>query len=65
MKAEGKRQKAKGRDPRTRAEWQEAADVAEFMRYLHSARLYGLVCGGPHVDVDRCEHILLPTPLNA
>lgn len=46
------------RDPRTRKEWQEAADAAEGALALESARLYGLVTGGPVVDGERCVHIL-------
>lgn len=46
------------RDPKTRAEWQEAVDGAKGLLLLDSARQYGLVTGGPEVDVDRCEKIL-------
>jgi hypothetical protein len=47
-----------GRDPVTREEWQEAVDQARFYLLLDSARQYGLVTGGPDVDVDRCVEIL-------
>lgn len=46
------------REPRTLQEWQEAADAAEGALALDSARLYGLVKGGPVVDVNRCVYIL-------
>lgn len=46
------------RDPSTRAEWQEAADAANGALHLNSAREYGLVAGGPEVDVARCQFIL-------
>ena len=46
------------RDPQTRAEWQEAADAAQMMLALESCKLYGLLQGGPHVNVMRCEEIL-------
>ena len=46
------------KEPRTRAEWQEAVDQAEFYLVLDSARQYGLITGGPEVNVDRCEEIL-------
>ncbi len=46
------------RDPRTRPEWQEAADTAELMLALESCRLYGLLQGGSGVNVMRCEEIL-------
>jgi hypothetical protein len=46
------------RDPKTRAEWQTAVDVAEACLLLESARLYHLLTGGPGVDTGRCEAIL-------
>jgi len=45
-------------DPTTDAEWQEAVDLAELWLLVDSVRLYGLVAGGPDVDVARCEEIL-------
>jgi hypothetical protein len=33
-------------------------DMAEACLALDSARLYGLVTGGPKVNVDRCEELL-------
>lgn len=45
-------------DPVTREEWQEAVDAAYASSVLESARQYGLVAGGPRVDVDRCMEIL-------
>lgn len=49
-------------DPRTDAEWQEAVDQAEFLQLLDSARKYGLVTGGPTVNLDRCAEILAEGP---
>jgi hypothetical protein len=46
------------KDPETPAEWQDAVNAAEAALLLDSARLYGLVTGGPHVNVARCEVIL-------
>jgi len=46
------------RDPQTSAEWQQAVDAAYACLALDSARHYGLVTGGPSVDVERCEDIL-------
>lgn len=46
------------RNPHNKAEWQDAVDAAEACLLLESARLYGLVEGGPAVDVKRCEEIL-------
>lgn len=45
-------------NPMTPAEWQEAVDGASGCLALEAARLYGLVTGGPKVDVARCEEIL-------
>lgn len=44
--------------PRTPEQWQEAVDLAEFYLHLDAARKYGLVKGGPEVDVARCEQLL-------
>jgi hypothetical protein len=57
-------------DPEIPAEWQAAVDAAYFYLLLDSARQYGLVVGGPQVDVARCAAILaageargyVPTP---
>lgn len=46
------------RDPVTREEWQEAVDAAHFLLCLESARQYGLVEGGPEVDIERCVEII-------
>jgi hypothetical protein len=45
-------------DPRTPEQWQDAVDAAEGALRLHAARMYGLVKGGPGVDVVRCVEIL-------
>lgn len=49
---------SKQTDPSTREEWQNAVDAANGMLALDSARKYGLVTGGPTVNIDRCEEIL-------
>jgi hypothetical protein len=49
---------AKPRNPRTPAEWQEAADGAQVMLLVDAARQYGLIEGGPEVDQERCVEIL-------
>jgi hypothetical protein len=59
------------KDPKTKAEWQEAVDAADFWLKVDSLRQYGLLCGGPTIDVERCEAILrrgekkgvFPTPM--
>ena len=44
--------------PQTPAEWQEAVDLAHGALALDAARLYGLVTGGPVVNVARCTEII-------
>lgn len=44
--------------PATPDEWQMAVDLARGALALDSARGYGLVTGGPKVNVGRCEEIL-------
>jgi hypothetical protein len=46
------------KEPRTPAQWQEAVDLADFYVRLDSARKYGLVTGGPDIDLGRCEELL-------
>jgi hypothetical protein len=41
-------------DPETPEEWRDAVEWAEVMLLLDSARKYGMVTGGPEVDVARC-----------
>lgn len=48
----------KNQDPETDQEWQAAVDAAHFFLMLDSARLYGLVTGGPEVDTGRCEELI-------
>lgn len=45
-------------EPRTDEDWQRAVDMAEGALLLDSARMYGLVTGGPQVNVDRCQDLL-------
>lgn len=45
-------------DPVSREEWQDAADAAHGALTLEAARQYGLVTGGPGVNVGRCQEIL-------
>lgn len=45
-------------DPKTPEEWQEAVDAAEGALVLDSARQYGLVTGGPEINIARCCEIL-------
>lgn len=59
-------------EPQTLDEWQAAADGADFLLLLDSARQYGLVEGGPEANVARCVEILeraaaqgiFPSPLD-
>lgn len=45
-------------EPVTAQDWQTAVDAAQGALALDAARKYGLVTGGPGVNVDRCEEIL-------
>ena len=46
------------KDPKTPEEWQEAVNLAETLLLVDSARQYGLITGGPVIDINRCEFIL-------
>lgn len=46
------------RNPRSEAEWREAVTQAYNFLLLDSSRRYGLVQGGPEVNLERCEAIL-------
>jgi hypothetical protein len=45
-------------EPRTKSEWQDAVDLAHAWLAFDAARRYGLVIGGPIVNVQRCWEIL-------
>lgn len=42
----------------TPAEWQEGVDAAHVMLQIHGAKSFGLVTGGPEVNVERCLELL-------
>jgi hypothetical protein len=44
--------------PKTGVEWQDAVDAAHVLVLIHDARLYGLIAGGPNIDVQRCLLLL-------
>ena len=44
--------------PITTADWQMAVDAASALMAIEAARQYGLVIGGPDVDLGRCAEIL-------
>ena len=46
------------KDPQTPEEWSEAVHAAVWATALHAARLYGLIAGGPEVDMARCDAVL-------
>lgn len=58
------------RNPETKAEWQDAVDHAHWALSLDAGRQYGLIVGGPDVNIERCSEILrlgeakgiVPTP---
>jgi hypothetical protein len=41
------------KEPDTLQEWQEAVDAAELLLLIDAARKYGLIRGGPEVNVPR------------
>jgi hypothetical protein len=46
------------RNPKTPAEWQEAVDAAAACRAIADCKMYGLIQGGPEINVERCDEIL-------
>jgi hypothetical protein len=46
------------RDPKTRAEWQEAVDAAAAARAVADCIMYGLLTPGLTINVARCDEIL-------
>lgn len=46
------------KDPSTPEEWQEAVDAAAAGRALADYKMYGLVEGGPSINIARCDSIL-------
>ena len=56
--AEGRALRGHGQRPQTREQWHEAVDGAYSLLCLDSARQYGLVTGGPRVNVERCRAVL-------
>lgn len=49
---------AKPREPKSRREWQEAADPALFWLKVDDLRKYGVLQGGPIVNAEQCERII-------
>lgn len=46
------------KNPKTPAEWQFCVDAAEFYLAMDSAKQYGLITGGPIIDIERCDELL-------
>jgi hypothetical protein len=46
------------RDPQSPDEWQDAVDAADLLLLLDACRQYGLVEGGPEVNIARCNELL-------
>ncbi len=44
--------------PITEADWQMAVDAAAACLSIESARQFGLIIGGPEVDIERCTQIV-------
>lgn len=45
-------------EPITDEQWQEAVDMAHACILLDAATKYGLVTGGPRINVERCQELL-------
>jgi len=45
-------------DPESDADLQAAVDSATALLHVDSARQYGLITGGPTVNVERCKEII-------
>jgi hypothetical protein len=45
-------------DPQTTADWRLVLAVAHACLALDAARQYGVVVGGPTIDVRRCEELI-------
>lgn len=45
-------------EPQTDEQWQEAVDMSHALILIDSAVKYGLVTGGPGINVDRCQELL-------
>lgn len=46
------------KNPETSQEWQDVMDIADAAIRLDAARKYGLVKGGPKVNLKRCQEIV-------
>ncbi len=46
------------RNPQTPEEWQQAVDTAAGARVVADCLMYGLLQGGPRINVRRCDQIL-------
>lgn len=44
--------------PVTDEQWQDAVDAAYFVQQIELARLFGLVTGGPEINLESCAEIL-------
>jgi hypothetical protein len=45
-------------DPQTPEQWQEAVDSAAAMRMIADCKMYGLLEGGPVINISRCDELL-------
>lgn len=46
------------KQPKTVAEWRKTVNLSEALLCIDSARQYGLITGGPRVNVDRAVELL-------
>jgi hypothetical protein len=46
------------RNPQTPEEWRQAVDSAAACRAIADCKMYGLIEGGPEINLERCYQIL-------
>lgn len=46
------------KEPQTPEEWQQAVDVAAGARCIADCKMYGLIAGGPRIDIERADNLL-------
>lgn len=45
-------------NPETPEQWQKAVNLADLFLTLEAAKTYGLIYGGPEIDMARCIELL-------
>lgn len=45
-------------NPQTLEQWREAVEAAAGLRIIADLKMYGLLTGGPGININRCDEIL-------